>query len=330
MKPSVHQQASGLWGSLYKASRTWLRVAAVTTLVALVLLAGMPSGPKIYAVLNDSAHALVFGAVALLLVGLLRSTPRRYDTGTLGATFLLTVSIGIGVEFIQGALGRDASLMDVGTDALGAACALGMVGWWWNRERRVWGRFVGLGVAALAGGLALLPIAEAAVAYQRRAAMFPVLAEFDSRRDLYFTSAVDTVIGRGPLPDMWHETGDPTSLRLIVTGSDYPGIATEPARDWRGWSTLKLDITNPGRGTQVLNVRVDDGSQELRYDDRFNRRFNALGATRTVLSIPLSDIEKGPINRTLNLGDIARLIVFLSGPDAKPGTEFYVTRIWLE
>lgn len=330
MEPYTQRRNARLHDSPYDTARTTLRVAAASALVALVLLAGMPSGPKIYAVLNDAAHAPVFGALALLLLGQLRCASRRQTVGLFGVAFLLAVSIGIGVELIQGMIGRDASLKDVGTDTLGAACALGLAGWWRARGRRGLEQFVALGVAALAGGLALVPIAKAAAAYQHRASIFPVLAEFNSSLDLYFASPVDAMISRGPLPDDWIEESGPTSLRLMATGGDYPGIVTEPARDWRGWSTLKLDITNPGKQALQLHVRVDDGSQKLRYEDRFNRRFWAPGATRTVLSIPLREIEKGSMNRSLNLGDVARLVVFLSGPDAEPGTEFYISRIWLE
>jgi VanZ family protein len=316
--------------SLHPAAPTALRMAAVSALVALVLLAGMPSGPRIYAVLNDAAHAPVFAALALLLLGPVQGAARSRATWTLGATLLLAIGIGMGVEWIQGSIGRDSSWQDVGTDTLGATCALGLAGWWQARRRGRLARLACLCVALLAGGLALWPVMQAAVAYGHRASVYPVLNRFDSQLDLYFVSPVNAEVSRRSLADGWLDASGSPSLRLMTTGGDYPGIITEPARDWRGWSVLKLDLTNPGETALGLHVRVDDAPGTRQFHDRFNRGFKIPGATRTVLSIPLREIEQGPVGRTLNLGDVARLIVFLTGPSARPGTEFYVTRIWLE
>ena len=316
--------------SLHPVAHPALRMAAVSALLAVVLLAGMPSGSRIYAVLNDAAHAPVFAALALLLLGLVQGAARSRATWTLGAALLLSIGIGMGVEWIQGIIGRDSSWQDVGTDLLGAACALGLAGWWQARGRGRAVRFAFLAVALLAGGLALFPVVQAAVAYGHRASAYPVLNRFDSQLDLYFVSPVNAEVSRRSLADGWLDASGSPSLRLVTTGGDYPGIITEPARDWRGWSVLKLDLTNPGETVLELHVRVDDAPGTRQFHDRFNRGFRIPGATRTVLSVPLQEIEQGPIGRTLNLGDVARLIVFLTGPSARPGTEFYVTRIWLE
>lgn len=302
-------------------------------LIALVLTARLPGTPKILAVLNDAAHAPVFGALALIVLGLIPDSVRGASRTTIA--FVVTVLAGIGVEWFQGVIGRDASWSDVWTDTLGAACALSAAAWWQARNTGnrppLASRRSGLAVAIVAGGLIMLPIGEAALAYARRAALFPVVAEYSSPLDRYFMEAQGVRVETRPLPAPWGRSGDPLSLLLHVTGGEFPGIThMEPQPDWSGYRLLQIDVTNPADEPLLLTLRVHDAAHDQQYADRFNRTFEIPARSRELQSIALEEIEQGPEARTLDLGKVAGLIVFTSGTSARHGREFYVTRIWLE
>lgn len=301
-------------------------------LVALVLFARLPATPKFLAVVNDAAHAPVFALLSLQILALLSGLPEPWKTPL---AFSLTIVVGIVVEWIQGLIGRDASFADVVTDALGALCALGLFAWWQAHTirdaRSSWKGRTGLVVALVAAGAVALPVAEAASAYARRASAFPVILRFETQLDVYFVSTQGVRAEQRSLPRPWGRDDDPRSLRLRVTGGEFPGLAlVEPQADWRGYRLLHLDITNPDDEPLSVTLRVHDQSHNNRLTDRFNRTFVLAGRTREVMSVPLADVEAAPEGRKLDLSRIASLIVFAAGPGIRPGRTFYLTRAWLE
>lgn len=306
-------------------------------LVAVVLGVSLPSWPKILGVLNNAAHAPVFGVFALIALRLTRewrqsATARARDYVL---AFLVATAVGGLVEVAQAFLERDASLADLGTDALGAGCALGLAAAFdprlWEARTRATGRAAVAVVGLLAGLWALWPVGQAAIAYADRAMAFPVVARFSSVRDLYFIRSGTARLWLQPLPARWARAGDDQSVRVDFTTTWWPGLShDEPEPDWRGFSALILDLTNPQEIPLRLTVRVHDVAHDQRYDDRFNRAFEVQPLSRTVLRIPMDDILNAPGGRRLDLARIAGIVVFESSGSAPSSGHFYLTRIWLE
>lgn len=320
-----------------KSSRPFLLMVGAGALIALVLGAELPSWPKILGVLNNMAHAPVFGAFALIALCLIR-TGRRTNTARAsdyGIALLVAISVGGLVEVTQAFIGRDASLGDLGTDALGAGCVLGFTT---ALDRQLWqartgatGRVAVAALGLLCGLWALFPVGQATVAYFDRAATFPVIARFSSPLDLYFISSGTARLSLQSLPMRWARPGDDQSLRVDFATAVWPGVGhNEPEPDWRGFSALLLDVTNPNETPLHLTVRVHDVAHNQRYDDRFNRTFDVAPLSRVALRIPIRDILDGPVSRQLNLARIAGIVVFESSGAASVGEHFYLTRIWLE
>lgn len=307
------------------------------TLIALVLGVSLPSWPKILGVLNNAAHAPVFGIFALIILRLIREW--RWSTAARASDYALAflVAIGVGglVEIVQAFVGRDASFEDLGTDALGAGCALGLTAaldrQMWKARIRSTGRATVAALGLLAGLWALLPVGQAAIAYTERAMAFPVVVRFSSSRDLYFISSGTAHLSLQPLPARWARSDDDLSVRVDFTAPLWPGLShEEPEPDWRGFTALNLDVTNPEETPLRLTVRVHDVAHNQHYDDRFNRAFEVQPSSRTVLRIPIEDILYGPVNRRLDLARIAGIVVFESSRSAPIGGHFYLTRIWLD
>lgn len=299
----------------------------------LVLGVSLPSVPRILGVLNNAAHAPVFGALALVALRLVRIwrpsvVVRASDYGV---AFVVAVGVGGVVEIVQTFVDRDASLEDLGTDALGAGCALGIASAF--DRQKIWsvGQVVAVVLGLFCGLWALFPVGQAIVAYIDRAAVFPVVARFSSPLDLYFIGSGTAGLSLQTLPARWARPGDDLSLRIDFTTPLWPGMSHgEPEPDWRGFAALVLDVTNPDETPLRLTVRVHDIAHDQRHEDRFNRTFEVPPSKRVNLRIPMKDILAGPVGRPLNLARVAGIVVFESSRSASVGRYFYLTRIWLE
>jgi len=225
-------------------------------------------------------------------------------------------------------LGRDADPLDVAHDLVGAGFAVAI----WLRSRlSSSARTFAVLVAIACAGIWLEPMALCASAYWHRARQFPVVAEFQSERDLYF--AEKPPLGAGvqllPLDARYARFAGEKALRVPLDNLRWPGVTLdEPVADWSQYSTLHVELTNPLPHAITMNLRVNDLRHTYRYDDRFTGNYLCPPATRSTFDIPLQSIAHAPHTRVMNLGEIAMIIVFHDGPAA--GDSILVNRVWLE
>lgn len=297
------------------AGRTAVQLAIVAILLpALALFAALPSRPIFLAVLNDAAHAPVFALLTLVLLRLIGNWTRSTGVARYATAFALAVAIGGVVEGLQSLIGRDAEWSDLAMDSLGAAAAIGIAIACAGR------RWLGGAIFTAAAVFALWSIAEAGLAYLERQRQFPTIVDFDSPLDWYFLRSHGVAV----------ESGDGcTALR--ITGGRWPGLThAEPQPDWRGRTTLIVDVANLGRDALGVTLRVHDLAHDNRSEDRFNRNFELASGARERISIPLAAIAAAPKGRELDLARIAGLILFAGGSDVPAGPGFCLYRIWLE
>jgi VanZ family protein len=289
-----------------------LRIAAIIFFLSLVVFAKFHEPTRFVHTLQKLAHPITFGAVALLLLTLLkRQTPRRF--GSYAVAFALTVLCGAGTEIAQAFVHRDPSLLDVLRDALGASTALaGFATLVPGEDARGRGRWRVTGALLAFAGFAIMvaPISISLAAYAHRDLSFPMLLEACSPLDLYFVS------GGGADVSVVPSTGQATSrcgstLRVTFGSAPYAGMALEePYPDWRMAHTLVLDLRNPGELDLPLAVRVHDRAHNYQFRDRFNREFTLRAHESLDLAIPIAEIEDAPAGRLMNLSQIAGVIVF--------------------
>ena len=296
---------------------------------SLALVARLPSHPLIFGVLNNSAHAPVFGAFAVVVLVLLRRHSSLPASAACLVAFLIALAAGGAIELIQPQLGRAAEWRDLRSDALGALAGLAIYAAF--SVSAAWRRWLAIAVAIAAAVPIVWPVAQASQAYLVRLRKFPVIVQDLEPADRYFIHLRSADAVAEALPVAWARDGDPPSLRVRIAGGSWPGIDhVEPQPDWSGYSLLKLDLTNPDDLPLALTLRVHDGLHDNRAADRFNRSFELAPHSRAVLAVPLREIAEAPDGRMLDLSSVAGLLLFASGNPADVGREFYVTRIWLE
>lgn len=314
----------------------WIALA-ICILLCIVVLAPAPGETRWIRTLHNSAHAPIFGCVALLSLFMVRARPRlatlspakQYALALVVALFL-----GLLTELLQIPTGRDASLQDALNDSIGAVALLGVFAVFDERVRLApHGRAVQV-VAALIGvgalAVAAAPVTRAAIKYQQRDQRFPVLADFTERYDRYFILQQRAEFSPAPMPSRWAGKAGERAMHVRLLGGPYPGMDfIELPPDWSGYSTLAIDLTNPTEFGLQFVVRVHDAAHDHQFIDRFNRRLELPPGTRRVFRISLQEIAAAPRTRALDLRQIAGMIIFRSEVSPRVG-ELYFSRAWLE
>jgi hypothetical protein len=154
-------------------------------------------------------------------------------------------------------------------------------------------------------------------AYVHRNGQFPVLADFHSRIELYWTLSVGV-----------HREIVDDALEVEFGGEEFPGVAFhEPVPDWRRYKTLAIDVENPGPEPLKLVVRVHDRRHNRMFNDRFNRNFPLAAAERRTLRIPLADIRNAPRGRLMDMAHISDITLFKGTSGGAPKLRIHSLRL---
>lgn len=316
---------------------SWITWLAIAILLWAVVFAPAPGETRWIRTLHNSAHAPIFGCIALLSLMLIRTRPRWSALGPAkqyGLAFAVAVLLGVLTEFVQMLTGRDASIEDALHDAIGAVAVLGLFAAFDQRlrtsSRAPLVRLVSalLGVVGLA--VAAAPVTRAAIKYQQRDQRFPVLADFTERYDRYFILQQSAEFSPSRMPQAWASTPGEQAMHVRLLDGPYPGLHfIEVPSDWSAYSTLALDLTNPTPLALQFVVRVHDSAHNNQVNDRFNRLFELAPQTRQVIRIPLREIAAGPRTRALDLRRVAGMILFRIDESPR-ASELYFSRAWLE
>lgn len=319
-----------------------IRFFAVVGLLSLLLFARVPGQGVWHSALLNAAHGPIFAVVAVLLLASI-ARRRPADHGDYARAFVQAVVLGVMIEILQSLAQRPGSVFDVLTDAAGAAAGLALWGIFIagrqatlqlkgdstlprKRQPSAW-----LPVAIALAGITFISWAplQAARAYAHRAAVFPSIAEFRGAQDLVFVSTDGGQVAIEPLPRPWGRGPDDLGLRIACDAQHSPAVQVmEPVHDWRGYSVIAVDITNPATIELRLTFRILDANHDWSHDDRLNLPLAIPPVTRTTVRVALSAVEGAPAGRRMDLSRIANVMLF-GRPSAQPA-EFYVSRIWLE
>jgi VanZ family protein len=288
-------------------------------LAGLLLFVPLPIAPT-YAgrTLENAGHTPLFFLVTLGVLFTMRDHPRFQGAGLYALAGMIGAGIGFLSEVIQKPLARDASWEDVFADAVGAVLALAVYALFERRTKlRIWHRLGALMVALSCIAIFLAPIVRMTRAYVHRNGQFPVIADFHSRIELYWTLSVG--VNREIIND---------ALEVELGADEFPGVAFhEPVPDWRGYRTLIIDVANPAAEPLDLVVRVHDRYHNRTFNDRFNRNYPLAAGERRTLRISLEDIRHGPRQRLMDMAHISDITLFRGGNTGSRQMRVYSLRL---
>ncbi|MEJ0084872.1 MAG: hypothetical protein WDO72_04290 [Pseudomonadota bacterium] len=300
-------------------SRRLIFLCAFVLLAAALLFVPLPIPPTyVGRTLENAGHTPLFMIATFFVLFVLRHDLRIEGARLYGLAGLIGIGAGLLSEIIQKPLRRDASWEDVLADAVGVACALALFALFDRRAA------IGRGTRVMAAVIALVciflylqPIVSMARAYLHRNGQFPVLADFTSSNERYW------VVGYGVNRDLVRG-----ALEVDFDAENFPGVSLhEPVPDWRGFSTLAIDVENPAAIPLDLGVRVHDLRHGKTYFDRFTRSFDLGAGERRVLRIPLDDIRRGPRERLMDMGHISDITLFRGGSTGSRRLRIYTVRL---
>lgn len=315
--------------------KNFVSVVVIALLAAMVIFTSLPKSTEFMLVLHKTGHPLVFGVTALLVLRLYMKFSGNESRPVWIAyltAFAITVLLGAMTEIAQLFTHRNARTADVVSDAIGAiACLAGHAAIRGRRQPKIARstRIALWSMAITAALVALAPLMWCMAAYTVRDMKFPAILDNSSQLASYFISKEAENVSVVPMPVQWLQRKDEYAFRVAIDHGPYPGLhVTEPYPRWNTYRTLAIDITHPGDAKLAIVVRVHDRKHNNEYNDRFNREITITAKTRTIIRVPLNDIQRGPKRRMLDMDAIADLNIFALGP--VPNGEFLVSRIWLE
>ncbi|MCH9695866.1 MAG: VanZ family protein [Gammaproteobacteria bacterium] len=303
-------------------------VAAGLIVVGLAHLSTLGAdGSRAATAFRDAMHAPAF---MLLTLGLLLGLSSRLSlVPSYAFAIAVAAMAGITGEAFQAIGPGDASIADLGSDALGIfAGALFFASF----DRRIpYNKAPGLRVAIAASALFLAaaifsPAAKFGLSFNARINALPTIYSPSSDWQATF---FDTNYGATALSiscaDGWDCAAE--GLTKVIFGhQEYSGIRLETAKNWQNYVMLNMPIAAADGYQHRLTLSINDGVYEWGYSDRFNYHFD-VPIDATVLQIPVSDIRNAPSSRQMEMDDITNLYLFMDAPAG--GEAIVIGRIFL-
>jgi hypothetical protein len=172
-------------------------------------------------------------------------------------------------------------------------------------------------IALLSGGLIVTPIALTTAAHIERASLLPQLVQLNSILGRHFLS-----------PSKAHVVSTGDGILVQPDPGRWPGISLDVWPDWRGYSALLIELTNPNTRKLSVVVRIDDRRPDPQDNDRYNRQFQLEPQSRRVIRIPLAEIESAPKGPAIDLAHVQKIILFEDG--SAPTYTFCLNSLRLE
>lgn len=304
---------------------------------AIVTFADLPGDTMLWGEVQNACHAPAFGILAVAVLGLLKGSPLARHLGPLAiyvSAFAVAIAAGVATEIVQHFSGRDAEVVDVLRDALGAAASLLLCFSIFSKRPpyqpyfKDWNSLGSLLAALLLLAAAFYSLGYTAVAYARRDCALPVLIDFDSSWSRRFCILENAAFG------VVQEPADGTLLlptriaRLTLEAAEYPGLTIEePYPDWTAFDTLRFELISTRPDTVTLGLRIDDSHHDYDFVDRFNYALSVHPGINSI-HIPLEQVRLAPDGRQTDMRAIRRIIIFAHQP-VKP-IEVYLSHFWLE
>lgn len=264
-------------------------------------------GSRSFVALWDLGHVLFFALTSWLLCNFCRVRfPETSVVVIPSYVFLLVLVSGISVEGLQVFFdGRLPSVYDVLRNQLGCLIILAFFDSGKRQLKKESSLLFQLTVAMLVG-VALYPLGRAVIDEQIASRQFPVLSDFETPFEIDRWSDEDSLsVHKGIARHGKH------SLKVQLTTNTYSGIGLiHFPGNWAEFNNLNISVFFPGDGQLELVCRIHDSEHNNEYTDRYNKRF-VIKKGWNDLVISITDIERAPADRLLNMSEIENLKLFV-------------------
>ncbi len=267
------------------ALRSFALLGLILTLLSLPLFARMPNplNNPLLKELHEASHALLFFGVGGILLLLVKWRTHWGPLRCLVTVVPLCIALGAAIEWIQPALGRHRTWLDMERNALGVIAAGGV--FLAFQSGITWRRRIGAAALAIAAliwsGNQVFPWLKAQYLRNKQ---FPVIMDFDYSALLpYVENVAGGKVRVEPAPGPWMG-GQGNSAKVLMPGkAQWPGIRIfSPYPDWSGYRRMKFDIFFEGPPADIaINIytaqrgrkpwaykqfQLRDGSNRLKVD----------------------------------------------------------------
>jgi hypothetical protein len=258
--------------------------------------------------LFNSGHTILFLFISLVLYSKIDAI-NRFLSPQLTCLFVLAIGLAVGaaIEVFQGLIQREASLADLNKDFLGILAGLALALSIRQKTRRTRVLFITIAFGLLIFGM--YSLIQLSWHYVQRNKSFPVVIAFDENWSTSFLKLNNAEL----LGELKVKNSDDTKYqRVRFDIGKYPGIGViEPEEDWSAYRVLRFDVYSANDEDIKLVLRVHDKQHNNDFDDRFNRAFIIHRGINTVM-VDISQIQKAPSDRMMDLTNIADVHLFLS------------------
>lgn len=302
-----------------------LLASAVIVILLLVMYLVAPTRGGLWLqTLYDSLHVPLFGIIAVCLLVI---TPTHWSRlKRLSTVIVIVVALSVLSEIAQIPTGRDASLNDLLADWFGAAGFLAVAIVFSSSISVPKGR--GRYLVILGIGLTvwpLVPLANVSAAYLERNQLLPELVSFDATfGDMFFH------VQNAEILRVRRSVGNAFSAEVSLDDGPWPGIIFHDLwPNWEPYSTLVVELENPGTESLPLNIRVHDRTHrngDQPYDDRFNLSVDLAPGFQSI-RIALTDLQSAPTGRQMDMTEIDGLVVFATQQEAGRKFVLHVVRL---
>ena len=235
----------------------------------------------------NSGHTILFIVLFFFVYSQLKL--KTYNLN-LVITYLSVLFVGLlsGVvlEMLQVLVQREASLNDLYRNSLGLMIGLCFHAAYSiknsHQQKTIAALLIFCGVSFLL--VSMKPLMTLSWHYLERSKAFPVILDFDSKWGSSF-------------------------IRRYNEGG-YLGVSViEPEPDWSAHRQLRFSVRSLSDGDINLGLRIHDKTHNQNHSDRFNMKL-LIRPGLNEFQIPLSTLRHSPLNRKLDLKNIASISVF--------------------
>jgi VanZ family protein len=291
-----------------KNVRFWV-CSILLTIGSVLLFLGGPDyySSRSFKHLWDIGHIVYFALLACLL-SRWRFVAQLSLAGQWTIILLITLLVGVSIEFMQYGTERTPDTGDVLRDLTGSLLVL-VFGSSRSASQPVSWRLSQQVAVLVLLAVQLWPLTKTLIDEATALQQFPLLSNFETPFE------IDRWAGNAMLSvESMPSISQGKLLKLSLTTDRYSGVALNHFYgNWISVRTLKISLYNPDAVPLQIICRIHDlqhtdGYEE--YEDRFNRSFLLMQGWNHI-EIDLDEVEESPADRNMDMSRIRGLGIFV-------------------